>query len=440
MRPVTILNKSIMNPSRSSFGRAAAVVASAITLAACAGAEEVQLKWQSSEAHQKLGNYSPQRLQLTAVKPDAVKKAPGGLAAPLYGELKLGPKDAQGTTLIILDEPEGKPARLFVDANNNGDFSDDSAANWNSRKIPGPDGKDLTSYNGDATVKIPYAGGSKDAHLFFYRFDKADERRAALKDFLFYYRDFALSGDIKLGDKSYAAMLVDEMSSGDFRGAEGKSSRVRLLIDSNSDGKFDSRREGYDIRSPFNIGGTTYEVSGMTAAGSFQIFKSKEAVEEVQPAPNLGKGAKAVPFIAKTTADKEVKFPDDYKGKVVLLDFWATWCGPCIKEVPNVVANYEKYHEKGFEILGISLDRAKAEETLATFTKENKMTWPQVYDGKWWEARIGKTYAIESIPAMFLIDGDSGAILASGGECRGELLGPALEKALAAKAGKGSGN
>src|SRR6266511_2940307 len=115
MLPVTILNKRIMNPSRSSFGRAAAVVASAITLAACAGAEEVQLKWQASEAHQKLGNYSPQRLQVTAVKRDSVKKAPVDLAAPLYGELKLGPKEAQGTILIILDEPEGKPARLFVE-------------------------------------------------------------------------------------------------------------------------------------------------------------------------------------------------------------------------------------------------------------------------------------------------------------------------------------
>jgi len=429
-----------MNPSRCSFRRAAAVVVSAFALAACARAEEVQLKWQSSEAHQKLGNYSPQRLQLTAMKPDSVKQAPGDLVAPLYGELKLGPKDSQGTTLTILDEPEGKPARLFVDANNNGDFSDDSAANWKSRKTPGPDGKDLTSYNGDATVKIPYADGSKDAHLFFYRFDKADERRASQKDFLFYYRDYALSGDIKLADKSYAAMLVDEMSSGDFRGAEGKSSRVRLLIDSNSDGKFDSRREGYDIKSPFNIGGTTYEVSGMTAAGSFQIVKSKETVEEVQPPPNLAKGAKAVPFTATTTDGKEVKFPDDYKGKVVLLDFWATWCGPCIAEIPNVVANYEKYHEKGFEILGISLDQAKAEEKLANFTKDKKMPWPQIYDGKWWQARIGQIYAIDSIPAMYLIDGDTGAILGTGVECRGERLGSTLEKVLAGKTGKGSSN
>ena len=382
----------MLNPFPFRYSHAAGAAVSALVLAACASAEEVNLKWQTSDANKKLSGHSAQRLQLSKAQPDSVKKAPGDLAAPLYGEVKLGPKDAQSTTLIILDEPEGKPARLFVDANNNGDFSDDSPANLTPHAITNSSGKVLTSYTGDATVKIPYTGGSKDAHLIL-------ERQAAFKDFLLYYRDYALSGEIKFGEKSYAAMLVDEMSTGDFRGAEGKSSRVRLLIDSNSDGKFESGREGFDIRSPFNIGGTTYEVSGMTAAGNFQLVKSTEAVEEIRPAPNLEKGAKALPFTATTTDAKEVNFPDDYKGKVVLLDFWATWCPPCVKEVPNVVANYEKYHAQGLEILGISLDRANAEEKLATFTKENHMPWPQVYDGKWWQARIGKTYAIESIPA-----------------------------------------
>lgn len=422
-----------MNPPFSLHGRAAVAVLSTFVLITPASAEEVQLKWQSSDANERLDGYSPQRLQLTKTQPDSVKKAPGDLTAPLYGVIKLGPKEAQSTTVVILDEPEGMPSRLFVDSNNNGDLTDDSAANWTPRKGPGPDGKELTTYTGNATVTIPYPGAPHDARLNVYRFDKADTRRAAFKDFLFYYRDYALIGDIKLGEKTYPAMLVDEMTTGDFRGLEGKSSRVRLLIDSNSDGKFHSSREGYDIKTPFNIGGTTYEVSGMTAAGSFQVVKSEKTAEEVLPAPNLDKGAKAVSFSAKTTAGKEVKFPDDFKGKVVLLDFWATWCGPCVREVPNVVANYEKYHEKGFEILGISLDNAGAEEKLATFTKDKQMSWPQIYDGKGWQAGIGKRYGVESIPAMYLIDGDTGSILASGSECRGPHLGTALEKALAGK-------
>jgi peroxiredoxin len=285
-------------------------------------------------------------------------------------------------------------------------------------------------FNGDVSVKIPYASGEQKAHLFLYRFDKSDpERGAKFKDYLFYYRDYALSGEVKLGEKTYGAMLVDETVSGDFRGAEGKSSGVRFLIDVNEDGKFDSRREGYDIRAPFNIGGTTYEIADLTAAGSFKLVKSSKTVEEIKPAPSLSKGSKAPAFTAKTTDGKERNFPGDYKGKVVLLDFWATWCGPCVREIPNVVANYEKYHEKGFEILGISLDRADAEEKLASFTKDHNMPWPQVYDGKYWQARVGQLYGIQSIPAMLLIDGDTGEILA-GTEARGPNLEPAIKSGL----------
>lgn len=92
----------------------------------------------------------------------------------------------------------------------------------------------------------------------------------------------------------------------------------------------------------------------------------------------------------------------DLKGKVVLIDFWATWCGPCVGEVPTVKATYDKYHAAGFEIVGISLDESK--EALLRFIKEHQMPWPQYFDGKQWNNDISFRFGIDGVPTEWLVD------------------------------------
>lgn len=107
------------------------------------------------------------------------------------------------------------------------------------------------------------------------------------------------------------------------------------------------------------------------------------------------------------------------RGKVVLVDFWASWCGPCIAEMPNVVATYAKLKAKGFEVVGISLDEDKAK--MEASAKEHAMTWPSYFDGLGWKNKISTKYGIDSIPATWLID-KKGMLRQT------SLRGPALEE------------
>ena len=130
-------------------------------------------------------------------------------------------------------------------------------------------------------------------------------------------------------------------------------------------------------------------------------------------------GAMASDFTQNDVNDKPVKL-SDFKGKYVLIDFWASWCAPCRRENPNLVKVYEQYKSKGFEILGVSLDKATDKAKWMKAIADDKLTWKQVGDLKGWENDAAMKYEVKAIPMNFLID-PSGKIIAK------ELRGAALE-------------
>jgi len=146
----------------------------------------------------------------------------------------------------------------------------------------------------------------------------------------------------------------------------------------------------------------------------------KASLQDLPAMKQLVVGQEPIPFSVKDTEGKSLSI-SNYQGKVVLLDFWASWCMPCRMEMPNVIRLYKKYSGRGFEIIGISLD--SDQKAFEGFISKNDMSWPQFYDGKGWQNEVAEKYKVRAIPATFLIDKDGKIRYRS-------LRGPELESAI----------
>jgi len=383
--------------------------------------------------------YDIHELKLDDEQPAGIKKLPPDLTAPQFAKLRIGPAEARTIFYVILDAPAGKPARLFVDANHNGDLTDDPACEWEARQttVRTQAGlKDITSYCGGATLKVPYGSEMLALHVLLdYRPDKDDQTPGRGDDHLIYYQDFARAGKIAIDAKKYAALLFDPSGSGDYRDTK-EFGGVCLILDLNEDRKFDHDTERLPINAVFNVSGTTYQISDMKPSGSsFRIEKAQQNAPQTQPRNRPNRLPFFAPeFQATTTDGKAIRFFQDYHGKLVILHFWSADSKPSLAEIPNLVKAYEKFHAKGLDVLSINLDLDSSSESnklkVALSAKDRQMAWPQICDGREWKGEIASKYYVRSIPAIMLIDGDTGSVLGFPDNLRGIDLEKTIEQEL----------
>ncbi len=206
--------------------------------------------------------------------------------------------------------------------------------------------------------------------------------------------------------------LVDTDQDGDFSDPDG----ARLLMDLDGDGEFklpDPTIENLELGEAYTAGGLSFRAKAESNGSAIRLVPSEESGLEIHP---LVFGEPAPIFTAQEF-DGTKRTLRDYRGKFVFIDIWATWCGPCIAEMPNIQKASETFKDENVVFISVSTDDAM--ETARAFIKEKGYTYPQLWCEGGWQANIMKLFQVRGIPSTFLIDPE-GILLAS--NLRGETI------------------
>jgi len=323
-----------------------------------------------------------------------------------YGVLRLG----DGRHGVMIDASASQ-VLLCVDADRSGTAT---PFEWERMRA---DGSLLTS----VPLEIGFEGGTSAPYQLFVIWS------LFTPTVLTYCRDSYREGTIELEDRAMGLVIIDEDSDGRYDALDGGV----LLIDADGDGELlatSDSHERFELDAPLNLDGIVYRVASVTPDGS--RIRLEQSDEDVAPKPPLLVSFPAPDFESED-ADGEPVSLERLRGSIVVLDFWAGWCGPCVAELPTLARIAAEFDENGVVVLGINLDRSAVEFDEAV--AEHAILYRQVYDGP--DGPINTLYRVSGIPMTYLIDR---AGIIRGRSLRSDGLRDAVE-ALIAEGSEGDG-
>ncbi len=365
----------------------------------------------------KMGYY-PIAVKLSSVKPAGIQKEPIYLGKPLYGEIRMGNGPKSLYYLVLDPNPKGD-YRIYIDSNQNGNLADDGTGAWSGKNVQpgrvmyGVQNIVLRASWGTPAIEKSY--GNYGVGL--YCFAGANPR-------MFMFREAARTGTILMKGIPHKALLCENDTDALFNkivmtDAKGMpvnpvtTNPVNLIIDEKDDGSYNFRA---DIRTPFKMNGNTYEAIVSPDAAHLKLMPTDKPVGILGPPPPpplLASGVLAPDFKAVIPDGASLQL-SDYKGKVVILDFWATWCGPCQESMPHLEHVFQSIKGKNIAVIGLCVFDEKAAFDEWVKKHSSQYTFTVAYDpaGRSNDSVAAKLYHVSGIPTTYILDKD-GKVAAS---------------------------